>query len=148
VVHYDLVIPDYTKGKLGMTGLVLTVPSAVQMATPRADTALQKILPTPPTTERAFDASDTLNVYAEIYDNAPQPAHELDIVTTVTTAAGPPVFSSHTMPSIAETASVKLPFAAQVPLKGFAPGTYVLRVEVRSRVSGASVLRQVPVVVR
>jgi VWFA-related protein len=148
VVHYDLVIPDYSKDRLGMTGLVLTMPSAVQMATPRADAALQQILPTPPTAERAFHASDTLNVYAEIYDNAPQPARELDIVTTVTTTVGPPVFSSHTLPSIAETASVKFPYVVQVPLKSFAPGAYVLRVEVRSRVSGASVLRQVPFVVR
>jgi len=149
VVHYDLDVPDYTKAAIAMTSPLLTTPSANQTATARGDSTLQKVLPTPPTTDRTFRTDDTLKVYSEIYDNIPTPAHELDVTTTVTNSAGSVVFSSHTTASSAQIAQAgTLPYGVEIPLNGLTPGDYVLHVEARPRIGKATAVRQIPFAVR
>jgi len=148
VVHYDLVIPDYGKEKFSMTGLVLTSHSANLIATSRGDASLQKVLPSPPTALRTFQSGDVLSVYAEIYDQTSRSPHQVDIITTVS-SAGSAAFSSHTeSPSDSSSPGGKIAYSVEVPLKALAPGDYVLRVEARSRVSGTTMVRQVPFAVK
>ena len=148
VVHYDLEVPDFSKERLAMSGLVLTTSSAGETATPRGDKTLQAILPAPPTAARTFVPGDVVDVYAEIYDNALQTAEGLDITTTVQAVNGQTVFSSHREHSNeASTSGQAFPYGLEVPLKGLTAGAYVLRVEVRSRLSnGPTVFREVPFV--
>jgi VWFA-related protein len=146
VVHYDVEVPDFSKEPLAMSGLVVTTSSAGDTATPRGDVRLQAVLPTPPTAARTFASSDVVSVYAEIYDNVLQTAHGLDITTTVQAVNGQNVFSSHREhSSAASTAGQTVPYGVEVPLKGLAPGAYVLRVEARSRLSdGPAVSHEIP----
>ena len=150
VVHYDLEVPDFNKETLAMSGLVLTTSSAMETATPRGDTRLRSVLPTPPTAARTFVSGDVVAVYAEIYDNALRIAHGLDIAATVQAVNGLTVFSSHREHSReASTSGQTFPYGIEVPLKGLAAGAYVLRVEVRSRLSsGPTVFHEVPFAIR
>jgi VWFA-related protein len=150
VVHYDLEVPDFSKEQLAMSGLVLTASSAGQMATPRGDAVLRAILPTPPTAARTFASGEVIDVYAEIYDNILQVAHGFDITTTVQAANGSTAFSSHAQHSSeASTTGQTFPYSVEVPLKGLAAGSYLLRVEVRSRLGNAAVVfHEVPFAIR
>jgi hypothetical protein len=142
VVHYDLEVPDFNSEPLAVSGLVLTTKAAGETATTKADAALQARLPTPPTVARAFAPDEVLTAYAEIYDNVTQSPHRLDVITTIKPTASDGNVFSH---SSEAPAAQSIPYLVDVPLKGLAPGAYVLRVEVRSRLgNGPGVSREVP----
>ena len=107
------------------------------------DAPLQARLSTPPTVARTFATGEVLTAYAEIYDNVTQTPHRLDIVTTIMPANSDSKVFSHASDAPASTQSI--PYLVDVPLKGLAPGAYVLRVDVRSRLgNGPGVSREVP----
>jgi len=145
VVHYDLEVPDFNSEPLAVSGLVLTTKAAGETATTKADAALQARLPTPPTVVRTFAPGEVLTAYAEIYDNVTQSPHRLDVVTTIKPAnSDGNVFSQSSEAAAAQS----IPYLVEVPLKGLAPGAYVLRVEVRSRLgNGPGVFRDVPLTI-
>ena len=69
-------------------------------------------------------------LFAEIYDNTKQP-HKVEIAATVKAEGGQTVFQTregHDSSELAGSAG-GYGFLARFPLKGFAPGLYVLRVE-------------------
>lgn len=145
VVHYDLEVPDFNSEPLAVSGLVLTTKSAGETATTRADAPLQARLPTPPTVVRTFGPGEVLTVYAEIYDNVTQSPHRLDMVTTLKPANSDGNVFSH---SSEAPAAQSIPYLVEVPLKGLAPGAYVLRIDVRSRLgNGPGVSREVPLTI-
>jgi hypothetical protein len=149
VVHYDVDVPDFSKEPLAMSGVILTTASAGQTATPRVDTILRSILPAPPTAVRRFTQADIVDVYAEIYDNVPQ-SHHVDVVTTVRPTNGADAFTTHSDLS-AETSNGgrTFPFSVEIPLRGIAPGSYVLRVEAKSRLNNTpAAVRELPFTVR
>jgi hypothetical protein len=134
-VNYDLEVPDFSKGPISMSGIVLTAASAQQVMTAKVDQELTQVLPAPPTAAREFPVGDTLAVFAEVYDNAPKPTHIVDIKASVIADDGRVVFST-----VEERSSDELQgkpggygFRAQIPLKDVKPGLHVLRVEARSR---------------
>jgi VWFA-related protein len=67
-VFYDLTVPDFTKEKFNMSGVVLTAATAQVTPTAEADPVLKQALPGPPTTRREFYPIDVLALYAEVYD--------------------------------------------------------------------------------
>ena len=148
-VYTDVVVPEFGKEPLGMSGLVLT--SAIARLVPTAGTPglLKDALPGAPTTWRGFPVSDTIALLAEIYDGE-KAAHTLDVVTTLTGADGAVVHRSADERNVpAQADRVPRPavlHAAQVPLKAIAPGSYVLRVVATSRLGKKppSVERAVP----
>lgn len=146
-VTYDLEVPDFSKEPLTMSGVVIASASAAQTMTAKPDAELQKVLPAPPTASRLFTPGDTLAVFAEVYDNTPQPAHQVDITTTVLTDDGRSVFSAREERSSSELQGKSGGYGhtTQIPLKGLAPGLYVLKIEAQSRLGkGATVAREVP----
>jgi len=134
-VNYDLEIPDYWGQPLSMSGLVLS--SSRANATPSANTdeEVRRILPGPPTTARAFSGDEELALLAEVYDNQGAIPHRVDIVTTVQTNEGRVLFTHAEERSSSEFGgkSGGYGYTTRVPLKGLAPGLYLLRVEARSR---------------
>jgi len=75
---------------------------------------------------RTFAPGEVLTAYAEIYDNVTQSPHRLDVVTTIKPAnSDGNVFSQSSEAAAAQS----IPYLVEVPLKGLAPGAYVLRVE-------------------
>lgn len=145
-VVYDLDVPDFSKAPLSMSGLLLTTPTATRMPTANPDPDFKAVLPGSPAALREFPRSDLLAVFAEIYDNLTRTPHRVAIAATVLADNGTVVFESKD-----ERASDELKgrsggygYTAMIPLKGFAPGRYVLRVEARALLSdGAAVSREV-----
>jgi hypothetical protein len=103
--------------------------------TAKADYELRKLLPMPATASRVFRAGDTLSTFAEIYDNQPQPPHKVDITTSVLTDEGRVVFNIAEERNSTELQGKSGGYGvtSQIPLAGFAPGLYVLKIEAVSR---------------
>jgi len=150
-INYDLEVPDYSKRTLGMSGVVLTSVSAQQIMTVKPDEELQQVLPAPPTARREFVQGDALAVFVEVYDNVPAPPHSVDIKTSVLTDDGRIVFATAEERTSAELEGRPGGYGhtAQIPLKEFAPGLYVLQVEASRRGDKEPpTLQQVPFRVR
>ncbi len=133
-VYYDLVVPDFWKPALSMSGLVVTSRRAAMVATPRNDAIIARALPGPPTTAREFLGDDELAVLAEVYDNTPQTSHKVNIGTTIRADDGRIVFRHDDERSSAELNGKAggFGYVVRVPLKDIPPGLYVLKIEGRS----------------
>ena len=135
-VNYDLDVPDFTADALALSGVVLASASGLRMSTAKPDEEFKDVLPGPPVAMRTFPRGDELAVFAEVYDNDVKTPHIVDITTTVVSEDGRNVFKS-----AEERASSELQgkpggygHQARFGLKDFAPGTYLLTVEAKSRV--------------
>ena len=134
-INYDLDVPDFTKEPLVLSGIVLSATTATRMSTAKPDEGLKDALPGPPTAARTFPRSDQLAVFAEVYDNDPKSPHVVDITTTVVSEDGRNVFKTAEERTSAELQGKPGGYGhqARIPLQDFAPGTYVLTVEAKSR---------------
>ncbi len=145
-VLYDLDVPDFTKGPLTMSGLVVTSGAASRVPTVRPDEELRSVLPAPPMGSRIFPVGDELGLFVEIYDNVAAAPHKVDITTTVTADEGKVMFKNEDVRDASELQGKSGGYghSARVPLTGLAPGIYVLKVEARSRLGqGPTADRQV-----
>jgi VWFA-related protein len=149
-VYYDLEVPDFAAGPLSMSGVVLS--STLASATPTiagvADDELRKALPGPPTATRVFRAGEALALLAEVYDNETKTAHIVDITASLLTDDGREVYKHADERSSSELGGGKggYGYTTQIPLKGLAPGLYVVKVEARSRLAkGPSASRAVQI---
>src|SRR6185503_3046726 len=146
-VMRTLIVPDFYKPPLVMSGLTLLSASGVLAPTARVkEDPVGLLLMRPPTTAREFARDDQLVLFAEIYENdANTPAHKIDITTEVRAEGGRVVFNN-----TEERASTELTegqpadargakgrggygYTAQIALKDFAPGLYVVHVEGKRR---------------
>ena len=143
-VFTDLEVPDFSSEPLSMSGILLSSSGASLTPTPRMDEELKKLLPAPPTTTRGFATVESIFGYADVYDSL-QPAHSIDITTTVTRVDGTKVFTTTEERKSSEFGGGKGGgYGAQfeVPLKDFAPGLYVLKVEAKPRLDKPAVARE------
>ena len=152
-VFYDLDVPDFRKEKLMLGGLLMTTPSVQQTPSIQPDPVVSKLLPAPATSRREFPQSDVLALYTEIYDNdtSRQPRH-IDVSVRVVSEQGTEVLVSRD--ELVNGTSGEKPwdiygFAKRIPLKGLAPGRYVLRVEAAVRgQDAATATREAPITIR
>ena len=79
--------------------------------------------------------NDELALFAEIYDNSGKAPHKVDIVTSVLTDEGKPLFKTNDERDSSELQGAKggYGYTTRVPLSDIPPGSYVLSVEARSR---------------
>jgi VWFA-related protein len=138
-VLYDLEVPDFSKGPLVMSGIVLSSMSASLQPTARPDEQLKQVMPAPPVAMRSFPQGDELMLFSEIYDNAPNPVHGVDITTTITTDTGEVKFKTNEERSSADLGGKPggYGYVTKIPFKDLAPGAYVLKVEGKSRAGSA-----------
>jgi len=134
-VNYDIVVPDFSSAPLVMSGIVLAAASTQNVMTAKPDEELRTLLPAPATAQRDFPENDTLALFAEVYDNDVRQEHKVDITTSVLTDDGRSVFTTNEERTSKELEGKAGGYGhtAQVPLKGLAPGLYVLRMEATSR---------------
>ena len=110
-----------------------TAPSA-----PSDTLLLRDALPAPPTTAREFPSSETLALFAEVYDNTKQarnnPPSTIAVTTSVHDVEGKVVreVSDRRPATSPRRPSGGHGFTMKVPLEGLAPGWYVLRVAASS----------------
>jgi hypothetical protein len=145
-VVYDLDVPDFYKQPIALSGLTITSMAGAAMMTARPDEQLKAVLPAPPIALRTFPQNDELALFAEVYDNSGKNPHKVDIVTSVLTDEGKPVFKNEDQRDSSELqgASGGYGYSTRVPLSDLAPGDYVLSVEARSRLGdNVSSTRQV-----
>ena len=152
-VFYDLDVPDFARGPLGISGLLLTAPSAERTLTVQADPVAGKLLSGSATARRSFTRSDVIGVYAEIYENTSNgPPRRVDVTTRLIDEAGKDVAVARD--ELTRTASASGEKSAtyavskQLPLRDIAPGRYLLRVEAQLRgdIGGESIVaRETPI---
>ena len=150
-VMYDLDVPDFSKTDLSMGGILLTASSAGRIPTANPDPDFKDILPGSPTAVRVFPAGDQLTLAVDVYDNKGGTPHRVEISTSVTADDGSVVYSAKDERRSEELKGVSGTFGhvTVVPLKGLAPGRYVLKVEAQSLLSkDATAAREVEFTVR
>ena len=150
-VMYDLDVPDFAKGDMNMGGVLLTSGAASRTPTANPDPDFKEILPASPSTLREFSSADELALTVDVYDNRGFTPHRVEIRTTVTDDRGTVVFSTRDERKSEELKGTIGTFGhvARVPLKGLAPGRYVLRVEAQSTLADkANAFREVEFQVR
>jgi hypothetical protein len=150
-VLYDLLVPDFYRAPLTMSGLALTAASAGEVLTVKPKDPLGDVLPGPPTTSREFAGNDVLALFAEFYENARNaPPHMLDFRAELRAEGGRVVRDASDERSSTELdkGTGGYGFDARIPLSGVEPGLYVLHVEGRSRGATAPVSRDIQIRVR
>jgi VWFA-related protein len=151
-VLYDLEVPDFYAPGLSMSGLALTSALASAGPTVKPKDPLGTVLPGPPATLREFEQRDQIAIFAEFYENLRNaPPHVVDVSTTMRDEAGRVVFEHREERSSTDLqgATGGYGYGIQIPLRDIAPGTYLLRVEGRSRADNARVVgREVLIRVR
>ena len=142
-----LVVPDFYKPPLVMSGVTLLSASGMLAPTARVkEDPVGLLLMRPPTTAREFMRDDQLVVFAEIYENDRNaPPHMIDITSEMRAEGGNVVFKNTETRSstelqgggaAADARSAKAGgygYTAQIPLKDVAPGLYVVHVEGKRR---------------
>ena len=134
-VQYDLQVPDFAKVPFSISGLVVTSAAGSGLPTVKADEQLKPMLPGPPVAMRAFPQNDEIALFTEVYDNAGATPHKVDIVTTVTTDEGKVLFKTDETRDSTDLGGKRggYGYTTRVPLKDLALGSYVLKVEAKSR---------------
>jgi hypothetical protein len=152
-VFYDLVVPDFSKDSLMLSGLLLSAPSTDKTPTAQPDPVVQKLLPGAATSRRDFLRTDTLSLLTEIYDNSSskQP-RQIDMAVRLRSESGQEAFAARD--TLANTGDAKkwsvYVFGKDVPLQNVAPGRYLLSVEaqVRGQNNAKPVARETLITVR
>jgi VWFA-related protein len=134
-VLYDLEVPDFQKSPFSISGVVLTSASAAQLPTVRPDEQLRAVLPMPPVAIRTFPANDEIKVFAEVYDNAGNTPHKVDITATITTDEGKVMFKNEETRDSSDLGgkSGGYGYVTTIPLKDLPAAKYVLKVSAKSR---------------
>ena len=155
-VFYDLDVPDFTRQRFSMSGLLLSASSTQQTFTVQPDPIAAKLLPGAATSGRVFATSDVLSLYAEVYENTSSgPPRRIDVTTRLIDEAGREVVTARELlersASAAGEKSATFAVKRDIPLKDVAPGRYLLRVEAQVRGEtgeGGTVTRETALTVR
>jgi hypothetical protein len=134
-VSYDLEVPDFAKDQLQMSSLALTSVASSAAPTARSKDPLQKLLPGPLSSHREFPQGDELALFTEVYDNSGSQPHKVEISASLKAEGGQSVFDTREERDSSELkgSSGGYGFSARIPLRDVAAGSYVLRVEAKSR---------------
>jgi hypothetical protein len=133
----DLEVPDFSRQPLMMAGVSLTSAAAEGALTMRFAEPLAGIMSGPITAAREFTAGDTVTLYTEVYENLRNPVvHTVDLKTELRTDDGRVVSTSAEERSSSELGggSDGYGFLAEIPLRDFEPGLYVVHVEARANI--------------
>jgi VWFA-related protein len=129
-VLYDLEVPDFAKSDLSMSSIFLASAASTQIPSVNPDPELKGVLPGPPVAIRDFPRTDTLALFAEVYDQN-KPAHRVVIKSSVIADDGKVVFNDTEERRSDELQGGKggFGYVKTFDVKNFSPGRYVLRVE-------------------
>ena len=149
-VQYDLDVPDFSKGALSMSGIVVISDAARAPLTGDLRFWEQR-MPSPPATLREFSSDDELIVAAEIYTNGAKHGQRLDVTTTVENERGTVFFNHEETQSVEATKDKSATYRHIGPIyvPSIPPGRYLLKVRAESSgAPGQLVVRQIPISIR
>jgi hypothetical protein len=132
-------VPDYTKPRLSLSGIILRMNPGVVTA---PKDALSSLIPVVPTTLREFDRRGTLTAFARIYQGAGRPPSAVTATVRVVDSAGRSMFES--IEEIGPSRLVPGPpssfdWKVAVPIDRLREGRYLLIVEAKA---GADAVRR------
>jgi VWFA-related protein len=147
-VMHELRVPDFSKTAVAMSDLVLASTGATRVVTANLDPQLKQVLVVPPTTIRQFTREETVTVLAELYDNRKHDVRPLRVTTSVIDSRGRVVHRSEEPVEAFSFEPERRSYrhTANVPMRDFAPGEYVVRVVV-SGVEDARATKEVAIAV-
>jgi hypothetical protein len=130
-----VIVPDYDAAPLALSHLLIASRGAAQAMTTKPDPLLKDRLAVPPTATRTFDSRDVLTVFAEAYDNRSKDRGPVELVTSVTDAAGRVMYrSAETVEEFGfEPLRRAWTHRVDIPLKDLVVGEYVVRVDAKPR---------------
>ena len=139
---HDLDVPDFSKPPLAISGVALMSAVTSRIPTPPPGKDFFEVLRDVPTATREFSRGDTLGFFAEVYDNQVSTPHSVTITSTISTDGGTVLAKGSDLRRSEEIGGKSGGFghAQKVPLKTFAPGRYVLRIEARSSLADMPVV--------
>jgi len=148
-VSYPFDVPDFSKGKLQMSGLLVSSLAESKTPTGNPQKVLGDITTLPPTTVREFKVGDELTVVAEMYDNELKAEHQVDLTTTLRGADGKEAFSSTDWASFDELTAANglYRISMWVPLADVDPGVYTLSMQAQSKLNedDKPVVKSIPI---
>jgi len=138
-VFYDVLVPDFSKEPLMISGLLLTARSGTtaDVLTPQRDPVAEKLLGAPATSRRAFSQAEEVAWMAEIYDNSnPAQPKQIAVSARLVDEAGREAFASREVLANGGAGTPKwqtFGYTGRIPLKDVPPGRYLLRIEAIDR---------------
>jgi hypothetical protein len=137
MVVADVDVPDFSRERLVLSGVVLASEGLAAQPSLLTDAALAVVLPAPPTAVRRFSRTDALTAYAEVYTRDDE--REAEVTATLESVADGRRLALDVVAAVAGGGPGRM---ARVPLAGLEPGDYVLTFE--ARVDNRRATRQVP----
>lgn len=148
-VWYPFDVPDFSKGKLSMSGLLVSSLAEGKTPTSNHDKVLGDRTTIPPTAVRQFRVGDELTVVAEIYDNELKAEHQVDLTTTLRAADGTEAFNTSDWASFDElkAADGAYRISMWMPLADVTPGDYTISIEAKRQLDDDEkpVIRSIPI---
>jgi VWFA-related protein len=123
-IYYDVDVPDFSKGALALSGIMLNAAPALASA-PRG--LLLDLMPAPPTSNRYFrQKADRVQAFVRVY----QPkggVKPVDLHTRVTDSVGAEILNRvTTIPVVAFGKTREASYSFAIPVSALKPGAYLL----------------------
>lgn len=132
-VFINVDVPDFSRERLSLSGLLLTASSS-PMAAPTD--ALHGVLPIAPSTLRHFDAQDRVSVFVRVYQGGKESLQTVAMGVRLTDAEGRTVTSStESIPGERFAPARAFDYSVPMVVSSLAPGAYLLEVEARASIS-------------
>lgn len=126
-VFLDLAVPDLSRAPVAIDSVVIGSNRAAATPTAAPTREMLQAWPVLPTARRVFDRSETLAAYIQLASTQVQSA---DVRIEVQDADGTVIGGATQTANATSLAPGAAPIVHQLPLVSFAPGNYVLRIEV------------------
>jgi VWFA-related protein len=145
----DVDVPDLSRPPLSLGAILLSSTAARSVPTTGKFPRPASLLPAPPTAARQFARSDTLAVFASVFDREARPGDSIEVLAVVRGSDGREVFRNAVTKSGADVVPGRGGYGhtATVALAGLAPGDYELTVGAKSS-AGKNASKTVPFSVR
>ena len=133
-VPLEIDVPDFSKGRLSLSGILLTSAMSARVPTTHADMTLKDVLPAPPTSTREFSHDDVLTAFAEVYLNARDVSAAPAVSAQILGAGDVVVFdATKTAGAVLKKKDARTyRYTVRIPLTGLEAGRYRLRMTASS----------------
>jgi VWFA-related protein len=126
-VYTDVIVPDFAREKLSLSGVVIAA-APTPAAAPKD--AFAGIIPVVPTTTRGFDRTDNARAFLRMYQGGTQPAVPVDVTVRLTDAQGAEVsVRRDRVTADAFAAARSADYTYEIPLRTLKPGAHLLTIE-------------------
>jgi VWFA-related protein len=123
-VYADVTVPDFSKERLSLSGVLLTA-SPAAIAAPKA--AFAKVVPVVPTSEREFAAGTSATAFLRVYQHA-KPVAPIDVAIRVVDAQGKDAATKTERLDADRFVSGSADITCDLPLRTLPRGSYLLTI--------------------